>query len=413
MGPYLPKLQRGMPLVAEKATGLDPEAIPQQAQSIDWQSLKVSADEGMLLTRIDGMSPVKALGSISGLGQDKVNELLENLVSKGLVIIDGHDSEQMDSDIPDGELEQGIDLDLESQRKILSVYKKLDELTHYQLLNVDRRAEQKEIKRAYFRVSKDYHPDSFFRKDIGTFKSKINALFKAISNAYEVLSNPQKRAAYDATLPYEPTPEEIEEAEKKKKTEQRDARLREERKKRLLRRMPMAKRKAQARQHFENAKVAREDQDILKANNEIRIAISLDPENSVYQDFLKEVAPAAASIRADKEYKRGRYEESMGNDEGALGAYFSAIELNPEEVRALHRAAVLMLGLKRDYKTALTFARKALQLEPDDQEIVKVTADLYLAMEMNKNALREYNRYLNLNPFDEKVVELVKKLRKR
>ncbi len=383
--------------------------VPKQAQDLDWQNLQVSAEEGMLLTRVDGSTPIKVLVHASGFDEKKVMELLDSLISKKLVLVDDVDT---GPEISDDELEPEIDLDIETQKKILSLYKQLDELTHYQLLGVDRRAKSKEIKRAYFKVSKDYHPDSYFRKNIGTFKRKVNALFKAISNAYDVLSNEQKRLAYDATLPYEPTPEEMEEAKRKEEAQARDQRLREERKKRLLKRMPMARRKAQARQHFEEAKTARADRDVLKANNEIRIALSLDPDNSTYEAFLQEVAPSASTIRADKEYKRGRYEESMGNDEGALAAYLSALEINPEESRALHRAAVLMLGMKKELKTALTFARKALQLSPDEKDVIKVTADLYLALEMYKNALREYNKYLKLDPFDEKVIERVKQLRK-
>lgn len=62
---------------------------------------------------------------------------------------------------------------------------------YYSLLNVSREANESEIKKAYRRLAMKYHPDR--NPDDPTAAEK----FKEISEAYEVLANPQKRAAYD------------------------------------------------------------------------------------------------------------------------------------------------------------------------------------------------------------------------
>jgi molecular chaperone DnaJ len=62
---------------------------------------------------------------------------------------------------------------------------------YYELLQVDRTADEKTIKSAYRRLAMECHPD---RKP-GCAESE--ARFKAISQAYECLKDPQKRAAYD------------------------------------------------------------------------------------------------------------------------------------------------------------------------------------------------------------------------
>ena len=62
---------------------------------------------------------------------------------------------------------------------------------YYELLQVDRTADEKTIKTAYRRLAMECHPD---RKP-GCAESE--ARFKAISQAYECLKDPQKRAAYD------------------------------------------------------------------------------------------------------------------------------------------------------------------------------------------------------------------------
>lgn len=61
---------------------------------------------------------------------------------------------------------------------------------YYEVLGVAKEASQEEIKRAYRRLAKKYHPD--LNKDGGSEER-----FKEIAEAYEVLADPNKRAQYD------------------------------------------------------------------------------------------------------------------------------------------------------------------------------------------------------------------------
>lgn len=77
---------------------------------------------------------------------------------------------------------------------------------YYNIMGVARSASQDDIKRAYRRLAKQYHPDV-------SKEANAEQRFKELGEAYEVLKDPQKRAAYDqlganwkAGEPFRPPP---------------------------------------------------------------------------------------------------------------------------------------------------------------------------------------------------------------
>jgi curved DNA-binding protein len=67
---------------------------------------------------------------------------------------------------------------------------RVDYKDYYTIMSVDRDASQDDIKRAYRKLARKYHPDVSKEAD-------AEARFKDVGEAYSVLKDPEKRAAYD------------------------------------------------------------------------------------------------------------------------------------------------------------------------------------------------------------------------
>jgi len=64
-------------------------------------------------------------------------------------------------------------------------------IDYYKILGIDKKSTQKEIKKAYRKLARKYHPD------LNPNDKEAEKKFKAINEAHEVLSDPEKRKKYD------------------------------------------------------------------------------------------------------------------------------------------------------------------------------------------------------------------------
>jgi curved DNA-binding protein CbpA len=67
---------------------------------------------------------------------------------------------------------------------------------HYEVLHVSPAAGPDEIKDAYHRLARQYHPDRFHQSD-ADLRSQISSAFARVAQAYEVLSDRKQRVNYD------------------------------------------------------------------------------------------------------------------------------------------------------------------------------------------------------------------------
>lgn len=90
---------------------------------------------------------------------------------------------------------------------------------YYEILGITCFSNVETIKKAYRELAKKYHPD----KNPSDIKAEEK--FKEISSAYEILSDPQKRAAYDSKLEEEKIKAEQERIQKEKEFKKSESNL--------------------------------------------------------------------------------------------------------------------------------------------------------------------------------------------
>jgi hypothetical protein len=87
------------------------------------------------------------------------------------------------------------DLGDTDRRRILAIARLLERNDPWSLLGVRDNADAKDIKRAYFQLSKEIHPDRYYGKRLGSFASRMPLVFEATSRAYAKLTSPDKSKA--------------------------------------------------------------------------------------------------------------------------------------------------------------------------------------------------------------------------
>ncbi len=76
----------------------------------------------------------------------------------------------------------------------------LDQLDYFQILKLEQTASPAEIKAAYFRESRTYHPDRFFALPDGDLKRAVGRIYRRINEAWVCLRDDEKREKYLADI---------------------------------------------------------------------------------------------------------------------------------------------------------------------------------------------------------------------
>ncbi len=85
-------------------------------------------------------------------------------------------------------------------KRVRAMYRLLEDADFYQLLDLPRDASYDRIRRSYYELSLEFHPDRFFLLRSGDLKEKIYAIYRRVAEAFQVLGDERTRQEYDHTL---------------------------------------------------------------------------------------------------------------------------------------------------------------------------------------------------------------------
>jgi|WetSurSiteA1Bulk_404760.scaffolds.fasta_scaffold00488_10 curved DNA-binding protein CbpA len=94
-----------------------------------------------------------------------------------------------------------ISSETECIKEIEDIYAKHEknDLTYYEVLNISNFADMQEIKKAYYKRAREFHPDRHYHLTFN-IKEKLNTLAAHLNEAYDILMNPRQKAEYDQRL---------------------------------------------------------------------------------------------------------------------------------------------------------------------------------------------------------------------
>lgn len=316
----------------------------------------------------------------------------------------------------------------QESEKIRTIAKARTSGTLYALLGVAPDATAESIERAFHGLAREWHPDRYYSRDMGDLSTALEENFVAITRAFQTLRDPAKRAAYNREAKIEvaapepptaatlsghevafnrkpPTPAAAPPAPpappKHKATPAVD-KIRQQ----------IAERIARAAQYYEAGKSDFKDGKYAKAESSLYLAVQFDPKNDEYRELLAKTTAKSKELRSKQYIAQAEQEESYQRVKEAISLYTKAIECDPPEGLAYFRLSALVRVQDQDDRAALGWLRKAVQKEPNNATYRLALAEMYDALGMGTNALREAQAAVEADPKLEAARQLARRLRK-
>ncbi len=248
-----------------------------------FQDIELSQQDRKMLSIIDGTKTIKQLISSSWIGSFEATKILYVLWSIGVVKERGEEAEQVKEAVEEAEellsLEEILQPVPEEEgafiQKVEELYMRLDSMSDNELLEIDEDADDETMKKNYYKLAREFHPDRYFSSADPTMKDKLTAIFDAITNAYETL----KETAKKTVEPVKKTVEPVKKTEGPVKKQEEPVTVREKPKEEVTTAQD-------AEKHFQQGVGAFKKKDFKTAIESLRSAIKLEPKQAKYWSYL-------------------------------------------------------------------------------------------------------------------------------
>jgi tetratricopeptide (TPR) repeat protein len=190
-----------------------------QNPKFDLTGAQMTSEDYFVWSRIDGSTSIKQLVLMMGFATDKTIGILNKLRSQGAVMLPGETPAQIAerlaaeaeaaraeaaltidelSDSERAAMAEDVILDEAEKLRVLALLRIIQTGDLHAILGVDPDVNKRTLKRAYFKMSKEFHPDRYYGKKTGSFGEWFSVIFEAANSAFEILSNPSATARYEA-----------------------------------------------------------------------------------------------------------------------------------------------------------------------------------------------------------------------
>ncbi len=164
-----------------------------------FQDINLEEDDMYILTLLDSKLTFKEICDISIVNKFKATKIICGLISIRMIELKGEKILD-DQSIIKIIREPKKDLDSAFIDKVEDLYTRYQHLDYYSILGIGKSASQDQIRKAYYLIAKEFHPDRHFQSGSETLKNKLNTIFAYSTEAYKTLSDPKMKEQYDQNL---------------------------------------------------------------------------------------------------------------------------------------------------------------------------------------------------------------------
>jgi len=157
---------------------------------------RLTEEEKFLLNLVDGEKDVDDLLAAQAGSPEEFWKTLYLLYCLAIVDFKESQKKRTEEKAEEEKEQPQASADMEARiKEALELRKSLPDLDYEQVLGVPPHADESEIKKAYFKMARKFHPDLFGRHLTSEFKSQIEEVFDYITKAYRFLLSKEPRAA--------------------------------------------------------------------------------------------------------------------------------------------------------------------------------------------------------------------------
>ena len=302
------------------------------------------------------------------------------------------------------DLSEDVDVDVDRRKEILFAEANASRWSHWDALEIPWNASCAEAKAAFLEKVKVFHPDRYPGKRLGSYRARLERVFRRLTEARDTLADETRRAAYARTTA---PPDEFARMESRRLEDERRS---AERRARLAKQNPFLARAARVQDLVARGKSAYASGDFASAANDLLLAQGMDPKNAELAALAADAKRKAGVSKAGGLYEKGLEAEALGSWSSALALFREALECDPANVRAASHAARAAIALG-DLAGARTLAEAAVKAAPRAGAAHEALGLVLDAEGHRRDAKKELEKAIELDPRLDAARERLRKLR--